>query len=215
MKKCIRVLVILIFIISSTTSSAQSYVGLFAGLNSSKLNGDAPENATYKSLMGINTGFCLDIKLSKNIWFSLQPSYSQEGTRISYQVQYSKDPVDSIHIRLNYISLPLLLKVSANNERWYALAGIETAMFQNSSVTSHDEELETDLNIVDWNFVVHFGVGIRIPVGFPRLFVELRYTQGLVDLTDQPLDKGYIPRVKTGGFKLLAGIEFPISKPKN
>jgi len=189
-------------------------VGIFAGLNSSKLNGDVPDKAKYKSLMGANFGAYFDLKLSKSIWLSFQPSYSQEGTRIFYTVQGMEEPVDSIKVRLNYFALPLFLKVSSTNERWYALAGLEAAMLLNSAVYSHDVEQDTDISIVDWNIAVHFGAGIRIPIGFPRLFVELRYSQGLIDLTDEPIDKSYIPRVKTSGFKLLAGIEIPISKSK-
>lgn len=214
MKKCIRVIVFLFFITGSYLSSAQSYVGVFAGLNSSKLNGDVPDKAKYKSLMGANMGAYIDIKLSNIVWLSLQPSYSQEGTKISYTVAGMEKPVDSISIRLNYFSLPLFLKVSSTNERWYALAGLEAAALLNSSVKSHDIEQDVDLSLVKWNLAMHFGAGIRIPVGWPRLFVELRYSQGLVNLTDEPVDKSYIPRVKTTGFKLLAGIEIPISKSK-
>lgn len=214
MKNCIRVLVLLFFIICSSTSSGQSYVGIFAGMNSSKLTGDAPEKAKYKSLKGANVGAYIDIKLGKTIWLSLQPSYSQEGTKVSYNVSGKEAPVDSIHIRLNYVSLPLLLKISSTNERWYALAGIEAAMLQNNTVKSHDVEQDVDLSLVEWNVAMHFGAGLRIPVGWPRLFVELRYSQGLVNLTDEPVDESYIPRVKTTGFKLFAGIEIPISKSK-
>ena len=47
---------------------------------------------------------------------------------------------------------------------------------------------------------------------FPRLFTELRYSQGIINLTDEPLSNNIIPRVKTSGFKLLVGIEFPLKK---
>ncbi|MEA3480224.1 MAG: porin family protein [Bacteroidota bacterium] len=214
MKKSIQVCAFLLFIILSSGSSAQSYVGVFGGLNSSKLNGDAPDKAKYKSLMGVNAGAYFDLKLSKNIWLSLQPSYSQEGTKISYNVSGKEVPVDSIRIRLNYFSLPLFLKISSTNERWYALAGIETAMLLNSSVYSHDIEQDVDLSVVEWNLAMHFGAGIRIPVGFPRLIVELRYSQGLVNLTDESIDASYVPRVKTSGYKLLVGIEIPLNKSK-
>jgi len=59
---------------------------------------------------------------------------------------------------------------------------------------------------------VHFGVGLRIPIGFPNLYVEARYAQGIINLSDEPLDSDFIPRVKTNGFKVLAGIEFPLQK---
>jgi len=53
---------------------------------------------------------------------------------------------------------------------------------------------------------------LNIPLGYPRLFIELRYTQGLINLTDEPVEKSYIPRVKTSGFKVFAGIAFPLNK---
>jgi hypothetical protein len=52
-------------------------------------------------------------------------------------------------------------------------------------------------------------------VGFGNLFVELRYAQGLINLTDEPVDESYIPRVKTTGFKLFTGYRIPLSKSKN
>jgi len=129
-------------------------------------------------------------------------------------VRGKTEPVDSIKVRLNYFSLPLLVKVSSTNGKFYAIGGIETAFLLSHDLSSHGESQEENLSIVDMNIAVHFGAGIRIPIGLPRLFVELRYTQGLIDLTDEPLDKSYIPRVKTIGFKVLAGIEIPLSRNK-
>jgi hypothetical protein len=214
MKSAKQVFFCLLFLFSFTMASAQCYVGVFGGLNSSKLSGDVPDNAKYKSLMGANTGAYIDIKLSNIIWLSVQPSYSQEGTKMSYTVKGKEEPVDSIKIRLNYFSLPLFLKVSSTNGRFYALGGVETGFLLDSYLSSHDVKEELKTNVSDFNIALHFGAGIRIPVGFPRLFVELRYTQGLINLTDEPVEQSYIPRVKTNGFKILAGIEIPITKSK-
>ena len=49
----------------------------------SKLSGDAPAKAAYSSLMGANLGVLLDIKLSEDIYLGIQPSYSQEGTKVT------------------------------------------------------------------------------------------------------------------------------------
>jgi hypothetical protein len=214
MMKFIRTTILMLIILFATHSYGQSYVGVFGGLNSSKLKGDIPEYASYKSMMGANVGAYIDIKLASIIWLSLQPSYSQEGTKVHYTVAYQEEKVDSIHIRLNYFSLPLFLKVSTTNGRFYALGGIEAGMLLSNQISSHGNDLDNDLKLNDWNIAMHFGAGIKIPVGFPRLFVELRYTQGLLNLTDEPVDQSYIPRVKTSGFKILAGIEIPISKIK-
>ena len=214
MKKTILPIFIVTLLFFSTLSMGQVTLGAFGGLNSSKLSGDATANGSYMSLMGGNFGAIIDVKLSKGIYLSLQPSYSQEGTRVSYTVKGVYEPVDSVKIRLNYFSLPLLVKITSTNQRFYALSGIETGLLLDGSIIVGDEKEELP-DVPQWNIAVHFGAGIRIPVGFPSIFVELRYSQGLVNLTHEPLNTNIIPRVKTSGFKILAGVEFPLGKAKN
>lgn len=208
-------LLISIFLFTSILGFGQSYLGVFGGLNMSKLSGDVPAKGKYKTSTGLNFGANLDIKLSDNMLLSLQPSYSQEGTKISYTLPDSPDPIDSISVSLNYFSLPVLLKITTVNERFYALAGVETGFLLNSSQTIDDVEQDINANVKEINLAMHFGVGLRIPIGFPRLFVELRYSQGLLNLTDDPIVQNTIPRVKTSGMKILVGIEIPLKKSEN
>ena len=212
MIKSIRYFCLITFFAFSSWAYSQSAFGVFAGLNSGRLAGDMPKNASYKGLMGANVGGFFDLKLSQSLHLSFQPSYSQEGTRIFYKVAKIDEPVDSLKIRLNYFSLPLLLKVRSTNERFYALSGIEAGILADHRISSQDTELDTDLSIESFNIAMHFGAGFNIPLGYPRLFIELRYSQGLVNLTDEPVEKSYIPRVKTAGFKVFAGIAFPLNK---
>ena len=209
-------IVFFVLVLSWSVSMGQTKIGAFAGLNSSKLSGDAPATGIYKNLMGGNFGAILDVKLGRSIYLSFQPSFSQEGTKISYDVKGELDPVDSIKICLNYFSLPLLLKVTSTNQRFYALTGFETGMLLNSSMDIGDQTgQDLDTEIAQMNFAIHFGAGIRIPIGVPNLFVELRYSHGMLNLTNEPLNTNVIPRVKTTGFKVLAGIEIPLSKSNN
>ncbi len=212
MTKKLKINVLLLFMISMSFTFGQSYVGVFGGLNSSKLAGDSPSKANYKSLMGANVGAYFDLKLGKSIWLSLQPSYSQEGTKVFYNVAGVEEPVDSIKIRLNYFSLPILLKVQSTSKRFYALGGIEAGYLLDSFRSSNDVKEEITVSVSEFNMAAHFGAGFRIPIGFTRLFIELRYTQGVYNLTDDPIDKSIIPRVKTTGFKILTGIEIPLKK---
>lgn len=206
---------VLLLFLGSTTLMGQSYVGVFAGLNSSKLSGDAPQKATYEGLMGANVGAHFDLKISKVISLSIQPSYSQEGTKVSYNVSGQQLPVDSLKIRLNYFSLPLFIKIASTNKRFYALTGIETGFLLDHSLSSNDEEIDVDVKLSEINVAMHFGAGYRIPLGYPRLYIELRYAQGLINITDEPVTESYIPRVKTAGFKVLVGVEIPLSKSNN
>lgn len=214
MKEFTRLLFIITFFSWTVFVSGQSYVGVLAGLNSSKLAGDAPPKGKYKGLMGANVGAYFDLNLGKGIFLSLQPSYSQEGAKVSYKLSNYQEPVDSIKIRLNYFSLPLLLKVTSTNERFYAIGGFEAGMLVDSYVSSNDVKEEVKSDIREYNIAMHFGAGIHIPVGYPRLFFELRYTQGIVNLTNEPIEESYIPRVSTAGLKILVGIEIPLKKSK-
>jgi len=191
---------------------AQLSVGGFGGITSINLKGDAPDNASYKSIIGFSGGIQLDLKLSETVSLSFQPSYLQQGTKIQWDIDGLTEPLDSIDIKLNYYALPLFLKASTNNKRFYAVGGIETAFYADSKISSKGEELDIDLNPQKIDVSMIFGVGFRIPIGRPVLWLEARYGQGLINVTDRVGVKDYIPRVKSTGYRLLAGIQIPLTK---
>jgi hypothetical protein len=206
------------FIITLSTSPtlySQVSIGAFSGLNSGKFVGDAPVNSTYKNLAGLNVGLLLDLELSSYFKLSIQPSYSQEGARVFYQLAKNESPVDSIHLRLNYFSIPVFFKALTNNRHFYAIGGIEYAFLLDSYEQINDVKNDIPLDVSTWNLAFHFGAGAIISIGNPNLFLEFRYTQGIVNLTDDPVGSTTIPRVKTSGFKFLVGIEIPLNKLAN
>ena len=208
-------LIICLFLAIASVAHAQPYFGLFGSISNSRLSGDSPDKAFYKGLISSAFGANFDVKVGKSVYLSFQPSFSQEGTRVFYNIPFVYDPFDSARIRLNYIALPVLLKVSATNQRFYAIGGVEASYLAGSVLQTSTYKGDLNENVSDLNITVVFGAGIRIPLGFPRLYVEFRYGQGIMNLTDQPFDKSYIPRVKTSGFKLNIGLEVPLTKKKN
>jgi hypothetical protein len=154
----------------------------------------------------------IDFELSDYFFLGVQPSYSKEGSRVFYKTKSSESSVDSVHIRLNYISFPVLFKALTANELFYAIGRIEYAMLSSSFEKIEDTKSDIPANVTSWNLAMHFGAGVKLSLGVPNLFIEIRYTQGLVNLTDTPIDASNYPRIKTTGFKLLAGIEIPIKR---
>jgi len=204
-----------LFFFASSICFGQLTAGFFTGLNFAKLSGDIPESAEYQNKIGINIGAIFDINFSNTTILSIQPSYSQEGTRFFYSKPNLDEPIDSFSLGLDYFSVPVIFKILTTKKRFYGIAGIETGYFLGSSLIIKDVESELNVAIAQWNIALHFGVGIRMPVGKPRLCLELRYTQGLLNLTDQAISNSLIPRVKTSGVKLLLGIEFPLTSSNN
>lgn len=214
MKK-LSVIFFILLLLSPLLFFGQSKIGIYGGINLSKLSGDTPEDAKYKNLTGLNAGTNMDIKLSSATSLNMGISYSQQGTKVYYKVPKMDDLVDSLQLRLNYFSIPLSIKVNTTNNKYYAIAGIEAAYLLESKLKSNSIEQNISFNISDFNIVMHFGVGIKIPLGFPNLYIEAKYTQGLINITDEPSDKNIIPRVKTNGFTVSTGIEIPLSKNEN
>ncbi len=214
MKQTLRISLFILLSLFAGTATAQTYLGFFAGINSGKLKGDAPGKASYKSLIGFNGGLYLDVKVSKLVTLSFQPTYTQEGTRVFYSIPWEKEPVDSLRIRLNYFTIPILVKVSSLNQRFYALAGVETGFSLDGYAEGGDEKVSLTNEISQFNLSIVFGAGLRFPLKYGRLFLELRYAQSIVDLTDEPVNQSYVPRVKTAGLRFNFGYELPLSKRK-
>ena len=198
------------FLLFSFPVFGQVHIGSFTGLNLGFLSGDPPEQGYYGSLFGLNAGLQLDIPLKKNLSISVQPSYSQEGTTVNFDVMGKVVPVDSVHIRLDYFSFPLLIKLQSTNKHFYAIGGLEAAWLISNVVYSHGKTLD-NLDINNINLSVQIGTGYRFFIGLPKLYMEIRYGQGLVNVS-KPNGNKYIPRVKTAGFKFLMGLEIPIRK---
>jgi hypothetical protein len=193
----------------------QTYIGAFAGLNSSKLVGDQPKITTYSGLMGANFGLSLDVPIAKNMSIGIQPSYSQEGAGLAFNYENDSLEREPDKVRLNYFSVPLIYKVNSTNKRFYALSGIETAFLLEEYIQSPEDTEELESDISQLNVAIHFGAGYTIPIKKSRLFLEIRYTQGILNLTDEIGKEGYIPRVKTSGLKFFVGYQIPVSKSKN
>ena len=73
MKQTQKLILFAILFFCVVSMTGQVYLGGFVGLNSGKLKGDAPDNASYNSSMGFNGGVYLDVQVSKLVTLSFQP----------------------------------------------------------------------------------------------------------------------------------------------
>jgi len=210
----IRYLLIAFLLLSFSTSFAQFKIGAIGGLNMGTFKGDQLDEGSYNKLIGTNWSIMFDAKLSDQIVLSLQPGLSKKGTKITYSVKGELEPVDSIAIKIDYFSIPLMLKISSKNERFYAIGGLEAGIPLSADaefLSKTDDVRDVKKHLSDVNIIMHFGAGYRIPVGKPTLFLEARYLQGLNNAV--PIENpeyNFFPRVRTSDVQLLFGIEFPL-----
>jgi hypothetical protein len=194
---------------------SQPEVGLYVGINNSKLVGDGPSLGSFKYIRGFLGSAHIDFELSENVSLSLQPGFKTGGAKLAFKDTISQQTRDSLKINLLTFSLPLLLKINSFNERVYFAGGFTVDFSVSAKADNGVEKIDVSDEINKLNLNALFAIGYRIPVHTTDAYLELRYLQGLVNLSDQRnQEDAYLPRVKTSAIQLLFGLQFPIRKIK-
>ena len=212
MNRIIRTL--LIFLLFNISMFSQIYIGATGGLMSSSLSGDAPEDASYSGKTGFSGGLIADFTLTEDIVLSIQPRYLQKGTSVAYDVgEYELR--DSLTATFDYVSLPVMVKITSLNKRIYFSSGLDFGYLMNSTVENIVDGSTKDVNelIKNYDISATFGFGVNIPIGSPIISLELRYMQSLLNLSDISTSESgttFPFRFRTSGFQFLTSIIFPI-----
>ena len=188
-----------------TDLRGQFSIGVTAGANSASFTGDKPDKARYKGGTGLVASAILEYGFKPDVRISLQPGIVQNGTTITFDIPGTEESRDSVTIGLDYISLPVLARVVADAGTWYVTGG---PVFSNlSTATGSIEGSEEETDIADRfessDFGVIFGIGRFIPIGSLSTYVELRFTQGLVNIANIENNNS---RVRNTGRQLLLGV---------
>jgi hypothetical protein len=214
--KPIFVLILLVLLIQIT--QAQIEIGLIGGLNRSGLSGDKPNNSTYTTLTGFGLGTLFEMKLTRDVRFGFQPMYLQRGTKIAYNIPDVRDPKDSLNFKINYVTIPFMFKVYADNQKTYLISGFDIGIPLSASIEQLDGSDKQDVldRLKSVDVVVSIGFGVRIPVNQFNWAIELRYLQGIMNLNDTtdaetaPLDFA----IRSTGIQLFTSISLPLGKDK-
>jgi len=204
-------------------------LGIIGGLNIADMyfpNNQGSDSQEITTLVGFCAGAVLDIRLSENIFTRIEPMYLQKGGKI----EVGNDPVNQPpgQIDISSIEIPLLIKYTFGNEIKPFLVAGPTVGYNLKSEIEFDItglKFKGDLNKVTetFDFGITFGGGIQVPVDFGILFLEGRYSYGLINQMkggtttassngiqfDLTLDKEE-DRYTNRGFQLFTGISIPL-----
>jgi len=212
---------VFLFLLPVLSLQAQWSVGVYGGLNISKLRGDTPKDVYFKMIPNGDLGVLVSYNIRDKVIVSFQPYFTRKGTKVSFRLEKEEDPVDSVRVHFAYISFPLIFRVMTKKKKWYVLGGVEVAKTTHSFYTFVDGTGgKTDIGekVTPVNAYIQFGVGRRWKVWNNKyLFGEFRYFQALVNTVRQEeMDPAYLPRVRTRGYQLSVGLEIPLTgKKKN
>jgi hypothetical protein len=188
--------------------SAETSLGTIGGLTRFQLDGDRPDKAAYRTITGGMVGGILEFSLTKSVTLSLQPSYIQKGTKIAFEVEGQKERVDSVDVKLDYFSVPVLVKVLTRGRRFYVLGGLEFGYLLDARYVTSTEDSHIKDELEKYDLAVQFGVGYFIPVGRSRIFAEARYDQSILNVKsdeESHTDERFGLRLKNSGWIFCAG----------
>lgn len=216
--RCTLLLAIAVSIAAPTHARAAA-IGALLGVGRQGISGDAPPNTSYGARGGLIAGVQGEIALTPGIALSVQPRFTQRRTSLT-----SVDDVtgeNAVDLNLDYVSVPVMLKFGPAGGRTYFAGGLDLAFLNGAHLTGNglDEDIKDRFNSTDVGAL--FGFGVNFPMGRPKITTELRYVQGLVNLSgdsatsnvDGSGEDSLPDRFHSGGLELMAGILFPLGKP--
>jgi hypothetical protein len=85
-------------------------------------------------------------------------------------------------------------------------------LLDSTTTNENGEEKDQSAIMNDFNFSLNFGFAYKIPIKSTYLFIEARYEQGLINVTDFGNSDELLSRVKTQGINLSLGFGLPFKQ---
>jgi hypothetical protein len=214
--RCTILLLLAAISILAADRARAAAVGAVLGLGREGISGDAPANTSYGAGIGLIAGLQGEIALGQGVALSVQPMFSQRRTTLTAASDQDPSGETSLDLKMDYVSVPVVVKFATSGGRTYVAGGADLAWLQSARVTGQglDQDVESRFHGVDVGALIGFGV--VFPVGRHSLTTELRYVQGLTNLSDgggAGAVTGLPERFHSSGLQLTAGILLPIGKP--
>lgn len=204
------IILLVFFLFFANGSLAQPKIGIQAGTNSLNVSGDKPSNSKFKSGGGYQFGLSANFSIAKDVWISFQPGIINTDVNLQFKDRATNLYEDSVGFSFSYFEIPVQFQILTNNQRFYFSSGLEFSnlLRAESRVENNNQDIMDEVN--GFNLFLNYGVSYLIPVGKPILFIEARYSTGLVNMTNTREESSYIPRIKLSGWKFQVGLQVPL-----
>lgn len=211
--KLLPLVLILLFVTSTSFCQLPFKVGVRAGLNIANLSIDPalPSAIDKSSIVGAKYGVMAEFGFVPMFAIQVEPMIVRKGTKISGL------GIDATS-KLSYLDIPILLKLKIPTPVLspYVFAGPDLGFLLSATGTVNgvDSDIKDQFNSID--FTLDIGAGLSFDVApLVTLMIDARYSLGLPDIysdTGKQIleqDTGIKDqKAKTTGIQILAGIMF-------
>jgi Outer membrane protein beta-barrel domain len=199
------VLVLCLVLGSATAASAQGVVvGIKGGVNFASIQfNEEGENVNFDRRTGFVGGVFVVWPASERFGLQLEALYSQKGARIA------GSDVEA-ELRLDYVDVPVLLRVSTARDRsgaaFHVFGGPSVGIRARAKATAALEgesgsgDISEDVERLDLGLVA--GAGVEIG----RFVIDVRHTWGLSNINKNPSEDD--TTIKNRVFAAMVGLRF-------
>jgi hypothetical protein len=200
-------------LLAPTAAHGQWVVGAQSGASAFTVAGDAPPDASYGRQVRLLASAVLGYRFGSSVVIRIEPGLVHRGTGIAFDVEGLEDPVDSLSLNLDYLSVPVVAQVFTPGGRGFVTTGLDLGFLSSATVSAVNGDAEEDvkdgLESMDLSWM--FGVGGLVYRGRPEVSLELRYSQSLLKVFDGggAGNAGSLPGgLRSSGFQLIAGVSW-------
>jgi hypothetical protein len=193
-------------------AAGQWVVGAQAGLAAFAVAGQAPEGGSYGRHVRVLASGLIGYRLGTSVVLRVEPGWVQKGAGVFYDVEGLEEPVDSLSLNLDYVSVPVVAQVFTPGGRGFVTGGFEIGVLSSAVLVTGDadeQDVKGLLESADLSWT--FGAGGLVRRTQPEVSLELRYSQSLSKAFEGSADMpvpGLPSGLRSSGFQLMAGVSW-------
>jgi hypothetical protein len=202
------VIVIAAGIAARTNAAQAATVGAQLGLDRNGVDGDSPPNSQYTDKVGLIAGIQGEFVFARDLSLSLQPSFVQKKSGVLIAPSTRGASATELDLSFDYISVPVVVKFGMAGGRTYVAGGVTVDFLTAATLSGLGSDRDVTSAYNSTGFGAVLGFGVVFPVGRTRLTTELRFVQGIANMTtgEAAAAAGALaPRLHSNGWELIVG----------
>jgi hypothetical protein len=202
--------------LTATSGAARAAaIGGQLGVNRAALDGDTPPNTSYTDKAGVVAGLQGEIGLTDGLSLSVQPSFDQRKAGLLLAPATRGGSVTELELSFDYVSVPVVVKFAKAAGRTYVAGGVTVDFLTAASLSGQGSDRDVKSAFNSTGFGALLGFGVVFPAGRTRLTTELRFVQGIANMTPGTAAEAagaLAPRLHSNGWELIVGDLLPVGR---
>jgi len=179
------------------------------------IDGDSPPNSHYSDKVGLVAGIQGEVGFAQDLSLSVQPSFVQKKSGVVVAPSTRGGSSTELALSFDYVSVPVVVKFAKAGGRTYVAGGVTVDFLTAATLSGQGSDRDVTSAFGNTGFGAVLGFGVVFPAGRTRFTTELRYVQGIANMTTGAAAEAsgaLAPRLHSTGWELIVGSLLPVGR---